>query len=78
MTNLNLNGNMTGFFLSLAIAVHPFLASWNLCDESEEEEEEELEEVRENRIRESLARNAAHTPMINHEVSVTMEEDPMF
>ena len=76
LTYLDLSGNKTGFFLSSAIAVHPFLAYWNLFEESEEEEEEE--EVRQNRQRESLARNAANTPITNHLVSVLMEhEDPM-
>ena len=71
MTNLNLNGNMTGFFRSLA--VHPFFALENLFEESEEEEEEEEEEVIENRRRERLALNAANTPMTNLFVSVFME-----
>ena len=71
LTHLDLSGNTTGFFLSSAIAVHPFLAYWNLFEESEEEEEEE--EVRQNRQRESLARNAANTPITNHLVSVLME-----
>ena len=78
LTRVDLNGNMAGLFLSSAIAAHPFLAYWNLFDESEEEEEEEEEEVSPSRLRERLASNAANTPVTNHLVSMIMErEDPM-
>ena len=74
LTDLDLTRNITVFFLSPPILVYPFVSYWKLFEESEEEEEE----IGENRLREMLPRNSGNRPIIDHSISMVMEEkDPM-
>ena len=75
LKDLDLTGNVTGFFLSTPILVYPFVAYWKLFEESSEEDEEEEEEIRENRLREMLPRNSGNRPIIDHSISMVMEEE---